>query len=79
MHPLVGEYPCCTPDLQIGNMIRDGAVQVTSKAGAKYGFTIRNTSHKDLFPYLFYFDPQTYTIQVRTIVHIWQRVLILVY
>ncbi|KAJ7923554.1 caspase domain-containing protein [Mycena leptocephala] len=63
MHRLVGEYPCCTPDLQVGNMIKDGMVQVTSKAGAKYGFTIRNTSDQDLFPYLFYFDPETYTVQ----------------
>jgi hypothetical protein len=68
MHRLVGEYPCCTSDLQVGNMIKDGVVQVTSKAGAKYGFTIRNTSDEDLFPYLFYFDPETYTVQVRTVV-----------
>jgi hypothetical protein len=66
MHRLQGEYPCCTPDLHVGSMIKDGAVQVTSKAGAKYGFTIRNRSDEDLFPYLFYFYPETYTIQVRT-------------
>ncbi|KAJ7918590.1 caspase domain-containing protein [Mycena leptocephala] len=63
MHRLRDEYPRCTPDMQVGNMIKDGAVQVTSEVGAKYGFTIRNTSDKDLFPYLFYFDPETYTIQ----------------
>jgi hypothetical protein len=76
MHRLRGEYPCCTPDLQVGDMIKDGEVVLTSEVGAQYGFTICNTSDKDLFPYLFYFDPETYTIQVRTIVRIWQRVLI---
>ncbi|KAJ7906005.1 caspase domain-containing protein [Mycena leptocephala] len=63
MHRLRGEYPCCTPDPQIGNMIEDGAVRVMSEVGAQYGFTIRNTSDEDLFPYLFYFDPETYTVQ----------------
>ncbi|KAJ7905991.1 caspase domain-containing protein [Mycena leptocephala] len=63
MHRLRGEYPCCTPDLQVGDMIKDGEVRLTSEVGAKYGFTIRNMSDEDLFPYLFYFDPETYTIQ----------------
>jgi hypothetical protein len=75
MHRLLGEYPFCGPD---GNMIKDGEVQFTLKDGAKYGFTIRNTSNVDLFPYLFYFDLETYTIKVSTIVHVWPRVLILV-
>ncbi|KAJ7919367.1 caspase domain-containing protein [Mycena leptocephala] len=60
MHRLLGEYPFCGPD---GNMIKDGKVQFTLKDGAKYGFTIRNTSNVDLFPYLFYFDLETYTIK----------------
>jgi hypothetical protein len=51
-------------------MIKDGAVGLTSEVGAQYGFTIRNSSGEDLFPYLFYFDPETCTIQVRTIVRI---------
>ncbi|KAJ7828881.1 caspase domain-containing protein [Mycena leptocephala] len=63
MHRLRGEYPCCTPDLQVGNLIKDGVVGLTSEVGAQYGFTIRNRSKNDLFPYLFYFDPETYTIQ----------------
>jgi hypothetical protein len=70
MHRLRGEYPCCTPDLQVGNLIKDGVVGLTSEVGAQYGFTIRNTSDEGLFPYLFYFDLETYTIQVSTIVHI---------
>jgi hypothetical protein len=51
-------------------LIKDGVVGLTSEVGAQYGFTIRNTSEGDLFPYLFYFDPETYTIKVRTIVRI---------
>ncbi|KAJ7905987.1 caspase domain-containing protein [Mycena leptocephala] len=63
MYRLRGEYPCCTPDLQVGNLIKDGVVGLTSEVGTQYGFTIRNTSEGDLFPYLLYFDPETYTIQ----------------
>jgi hypothetical protein len=51
-------------------MIKDGEVRLTSEVGAQYGFTIRNNSDEELFPYLFYFDPETYTIQVRTTVRI---------
>jgi hypothetical protein len=76
MHRLRGEYPCCTPDLEVGDMIKDGEVRLTSEVGSVYGFTIRNTSDKDLFPCLFYFDPETYTIQVSSIVRIRLRVLI---
>ncbi|KAJ7894365.1 hypothetical protein B0H13DRAFT_2276433 [Mycena leptocephala] len=63
MHRLLGEYPFCRPDLQDGNMIKDGEVRLTSEIDTQYGFTIRNTSDENLFPYLFYFDPETYTIQ----------------
>ncbi|KAJ7828863.1 caspase domain-containing protein [Mycena leptocephala] len=63
MHRLRGEYPCCTPDLHVGNMIKDDAVQLTSEVGVRYGFRIHNVSDEDLFPYLFYFDPETYMIQ----------------
>ncbi|KAJ7772870.1 caspase domain-containing protein [Mycena maculata] len=66
VHRLLGNYPQRTPDPRVGNdgdMVMDGAVRFTSEAGAKYGFTIRNTSNRDLFPHLFYFDPETYTIQ----------------
>jgi hypothetical protein len=64
MHRLLGEYPFCRPDMQDGNMIKDGEVQLTSEVDAQYGFMIRNTSDEGLFPYLFYFDPETCTIQV---------------
>ncbi|KAJ6548814.1 hypothetical protein B0H19DRAFT_1162092 [Mycena capillaripes] len=66
MHRLRGEHTQRTLDQNVGhqgNMIMDGTVRFTSEAGAKYGFTIRNTSPKALFPFLFYFDPDEYTIQ----------------
>ncbi|KAF7356196.1 Metacaspase-7 [Mycena venus] len=66
MHRLVGEHPHRVPDTRVGengNMVKDGAVQFVSEEGAKYGFTIRNDSSMNLFPYLFYFDPETFTIQ----------------
>ncbi|KAF7330952.1 hypothetical protein MVEN_02435100 [Mycena venus] len=66
MHRLQGEYPRCKPDPSIGhdrNVVSNGEVQLVSEKGAKYGFEIRNTSSEDLFPYLFYLDPQTFTIE----------------
>jgi len=36
--------------------------ELTSDANAKYGFTISNNTGHQLFPYLFYFNPSTYTI-----------------
>ncbi|KAJ7899339.1 caspase domain-containing protein [Mycena leptocephala] len=63
MHRLLGEYPFCRPDLQDGNRIKDGEVRLMSEIDTQYGFTIRNTSDENLFPYLFYFDLETYTIQ----------------
>ncbi|KAJ7872051.1 caspase domain-containing protein [Mycena leptocephala] len=63
MHRLLGKYPFCRPDVQDGNMIKDGEVRLTSEVDAQYGFTIRNMSDEGLFPYLFYFDPKTCTIQ----------------
>ncbi|KAF7365683.1 hypothetical protein MVEN_00442000 [Mycena venus] len=66
MHRLMGEYPHRVPDTSVGmngNMVEDGTVRFVSEEGAKYGFTIRNDSPVNLFPYLFYFDPETFTIQ----------------
>jgi hypothetical protein len=67
---LLGDYPQRKPDPrtgQDGNMVENGEARFASEVGAKYGFTIRNTSSEDLFPYLFYFDPDAYTIQVRKV------------
>ncbi|KAJ6582050.1 hypothetical protein B0H19DRAFT_1370207 [Mycena capillaripes] len=70
MHQLRGNYPMHEPDPSVGkngNMVVDGAVRFVSDANAIYGFTIRNTSPEELFPYLFYFDPEEYTIDVRSV------------
>ncbi|KAJ7193458.1 caspase domain-containing protein [Mycena pura] len=67
MHRLRGEYPAREPDLGFGdggNLIRNMQARFVPDKDACYGFTIRNTSNIDLFPYLFYFDPQKYTIQL---------------
>jgi hypothetical protein len=67
MHRLVGDFPGRTPDRSVGhggNMIANNEVRFRSEKGAKYGFTIRNNSDEDLFPYLFYFDPSSYSIDV---------------
>ncbi|KAJ7717107.1 caspase domain-containing protein [Mycena maculata] len=69
MHRLVGDYPGRRPDLKAsprgdGNLVVDNEVNIPSRAGAKYGFTIRNTSEMDLFPYFFFFDPEEYTISL---------------
>ncbi|KAJ7648575.1 hypothetical protein DFH06DRAFT_570833 [Mycena polygramma] len=66
MHRLRGKMPVRKPDKSFGvngNLVEDGAVNFAEEVGAVYGFTIRNTSPADLFPYLFYFDPEDYTIQ----------------
>ncbi|KAJ6463689.1 caspase domain-containing protein [Mycena vitilis] len=66
LHRLRGKMPVREPDKSFGvdgNLVEDGAVQFMQEDGAVYGFTIRNKSPVDLFPYLFYFDPEDYTIQ----------------
>ncbi|KAJ7904792.1 caspase domain-containing protein [Mycena leptocephala] len=66
MHRLLGEYPARYPDTSVGqngNMVIDGAVRFASEEGARYGFTMRNMSYEDLYPYLFYFNPETFIIQ----------------
>ncbi|KAJ7142208.1 hypothetical protein C8R44DRAFT_191438 [Mycena epipterygia] len=66
MHRLMGDYPDRRPDPNVGhdgNMIDLHEARFSSEMGAKYGFTMRNASAEDLFPYIFYFDPVMYTIQ----------------
>ncbi|KAF8211813.1 hypothetical protein K438DRAFT_1929038 [Mycena galopus ATCC 62051] len=50
-------------ELERWNVVRDSKVQLVSEKGAKYGLKIRNTSVEDVFPYLFYFDSERYTIE----------------
>ncbi|KAJ7429953.1 caspase domain-containing protein [Mycena galericulata] len=66
MHHLEGRYPGRKPDRSVGldgNIVVNDEVRLSAQADAKYGFTIRNTSPADLFPYLFFFDPDMYTIK----------------
>jgi hypothetical protein len=39
--------------------------EVVPMKGELYGLTLKNNSPFDLFPYVFYFDPYDYTIQVK--------------
>jgi hypothetical protein len=63
MHRLVGEFPLRRPDLTVGNLVDTGVVHLLQE-NVKYGFTIKKMSKVDLFPYLFYLDPDDYKIQV---------------
>ncbi|KAJ7511632.1 caspase domain-containing protein [Mycena galericulata] len=66
MHRLKGMFPNREPDRSQGNdgnLIASNKVCLQSEKGARYGFTMRNTSCDDLFPYLFYFNPRHFTIQ----------------
>jgi hypothetical protein len=68
MHRLQGQFPNREPDPSAGingNLVVAGEVKISSEEDVKYGFTMRNTSDVDLFPYLFHFNPPTYTIKVR--------------
>ncbi|KAJ7730015.1 caspase domain-containing protein [Mycena maculata] len=69
MHRLMGEFPQRKPVPTAGprgdgNLVANNAAAIVSTPGAKYGFTIRNTSIDNFFPYLFYFDPEEYTIEL---------------
>ncbi|KAJ7795397.1 hypothetical protein B0H13DRAFT_1675166 [Mycena leptocephala] len=78
MHQLLGDYPVRKPDRGVG---RDGnivdthhRIRFSPQMEARYGFTIRNSSAEDLFPYLVYFDAGAYTIQclyLPTATHLW--------
>ena len=52
------------PDESIGNLLAGNHARLVRDANALYGLTIVNRSDQNLFPYLFYFDPSDYTIQV---------------
>ncbi|KAJ7493816.1 caspase domain-containing protein [Mycena latifolia] len=65
MHRLAGKSPGRYPDRQYGrdgNLVEKDEVRCALEPGTKYGFTIRNHGTEDLFPYLFSFDPEDYTI-----------------
>jgi hypothetical protein len=52
------------PDNAIGNLLDGGRAKFQMEEGAKYGIAIHNNSCCDLFLYLFYFDPFSYSIDV---------------
>ncbi|KAJ7122210.1 hypothetical protein C8R44DRAFT_671165 [Mycena epipterygia] len=66
MYRLLGDIPGRRIDDEFGNMVREEGstyeARFVSNEDAKYGFQIRNNGGEDLFPYLFYFDPEDYTI-----------------
>ncbi|KAF8164154.1 hypothetical protein K438DRAFT_2025362 [Mycena galopus ATCC 62051] len=68
MYSLRGEYGHRMPNLDIGNVVIDGEARSLHNSDDKYGFAIFNHSQHDLFPYLIYFDPGTYSIDVRVVV-----------
>lgn len=64
MHTLTGAFPHRIPSPDI---FVDKVAKIKYDKEAKYGFTICNASTHHLFPYLFYFDPENYVIDVRII------------
>ncbi|KAF8188777.1 caspase domain-containing protein, partial [Mycena galopus ATCC 62051] len=64
MYSLRGEYGHRMPNLDIGNVVINGEARLLHNSDNKYGFAIFNHSQYDLFPYLIYFDPATYSIDV---------------
>jgi hypothetical protein len=42
-------------------------INLSAEPGSTYSFSIHNESKHDLFPYLFYFDPYMYSIEVRSL------------
>jgi hypothetical protein len=64
MYRLTGEWPGYKPDTTIGNLVKLHEARFSLERSAKYGYIFRNNTDEDLFPYLFYFDPDDYTITV---------------
>ncbi|KAJ7193788.1 caspase domain-containing protein [Mycena pura] len=62
MYRLKGEYGSRVPDMELGDFAFSNEVRFLGDPTAKYGFAICNFSQYDLFPYLFYFDPATYSV-----------------
>ncbi|KAJ7879014.1 caspase domain-containing protein [Mycena olivaceomarginata] len=63
MYNLRGEYGARVPNMEQGNLVdAGGEVRFRLDTQEKYGFAICNYSRRDLFAYLFYFDPASYSI-----------------
>ncbi|KAJ7110789.1 caspase domain-containing protein [Mycena crocata] len=54
------------PNMEVGNLVRNGVATLSRDVASKgcYGLTITNHSKRDLFPYLFYFDPADYSVEL---------------
>ncbi|KAF7366608.1 hypothetical protein MSAN_00918600 [Mycena sanguinolenta] len=62
LYKLSGRYGSRVPDMELGDLFAEGEARFPFDSSAKYGFAICNYSEYDLFPYLFYFDPASYTV-----------------
>ncbi|KAJ6499183.1 hypothetical protein C8R45DRAFT_106796 [Mycena sanguinolenta] len=63
MYNLHGEYGARVPNMDLGNLVSaENEVRFRLDTQEKYGFAVCNYSERDLFPYLFYFDPASYSI-----------------
>ncbi|KAJ7101730.1 caspase domain-containing protein [Mycena epipterygia] len=62
LYELDGEFGHRQPNKAVGDIVKNRVAQLTAEKGKKYAFEMCNNSPYDLFPYLFYFNPQTYEI-----------------
>ncbi|KAJ7106011.1 caspase domain-containing protein [Mycena epipterygia] len=62
LYELDGEFGHREPKLPVDDIVKNGVARLTAEKGKKYGFEMCNDSPYNLFPYLFYFNPQTYEI-----------------
>ncbi|KAJ7602537.1 hypothetical protein FB45DRAFT_1072942 [Roridomyces roridus] len=68
MFRLIGERPSRKQDPDFADFVQMDkesetlVAHIPSEMGVKYGFEIVNNSHAEVFAYLFYFDPEHYTI-----------------
>jgi hypothetical protein len=66
LYRLTESNGCRVPDQQVGNLVTNASgVGIEYDEDAEYSVAIVNTSSVGLYPYLFYFDPSNYTIDVR--------------
>jgi hypothetical protein len=67
LYRLIGPRDNRTPDTKIGNLLLHDHATIVVDESAKYGVAMVNHSLYDLFPYLFYFDPSLYSIDVSSL------------
>ncbi|KAJ7101737.1 caspase domain-containing protein [Mycena epipterygia] len=62
LYQLMGRFGERKPNPDVGNIVQDNVARLAAERGKKYAFEMCNESPQDLFPYLFYLNPQTYQI-----------------